>query len=222
MAAVLFAASLAGCGGGSGDGGSATAAEAGSGGAGSLNGLKQKVSRLQAERRRQAKKGIGNGSGDGGTSASPSHSDSGGGAAQFRGEGDNSIQEFGQEASAAERETAAAALHGYLDAWAAHRWKQACFYMSAGVAVTLERMAALARQGTQGDSCPQLFAGLNRAADVKAVAAAAAAVDVGSLRVKGRRGFVLYHGAEGVDYSMPMAYEAGGWKVGALEGISLR
>jgi hypothetical protein len=221
LAGVLVAVSFFGCGGSHDDNAtSPSLSTVEAGGTESLNGLKRKARALQAERRRRS--GDEQGSAAPGPNDPSAHSDSGGGAGQFRGEGDNSIQEFGHEASGGERESAAAALHAYLDAWAARRWKQACFYMSAGVAVTLERMASLARQGAQGGACPQLFASLNRGADVKAVAAAAGAVDVGSLRVKGERGFVLYHGVAGADYAMPMVREPAGWKVGAVEGIPLQ
>ena len=129
----------------------------------------------------------------------PAHQDSGGGAAQFETKGgDNSIQEFGSEASGSDFEAAAAALHGYLDARAAAAWTAACAYMSPGVA-----------------NCPETLASLS--ADVPAAALSEAAeADVAALRIEGDRGFLLFHGARGTNYFMPLVREGGTWKVAAI------
>jgi hypothetical protein len=36
------------------------------------------------------------------------------------------------------------------------------------------------------------------------------------LRMKGNKGYALYHGTNHIDYAMLMVKEAGQWKVGAL------
>lgn len=150
----------------------------------------------------------------GDTSASftpPAHHDSQTGAAAFEVKGgDNSIQEFGAEASEAEFQQAASALHGYLDARAAGAWSAACSYLLPDVSVSLAELG-----GEEGRSCPKALASLSAGispADLRE----AAEVEVAALRTEGDHGFLLVHGAAGVDYFMPMAGEGGDWKVAAI------
>jgi hypothetical protein len=140
------------------------------------------------------------------------HDDTGGGAAQFETKGaDNSIEESGAEASRPEFSQAAAALHGYLDARAAGAWAAACSYMAAGVTSSLRELGA----GEGRADCAGLLASLS--AGVPQIALHEAAVaDVGSLRVEGDRGFLLFHGAHKAALFIPMAREGGEWKVAAL------
>lgn len=148
------------------------------------------------------------------------HHDSGGGAKQFEVKGgDNSIQESGSEASGAEITQAAAALHGYLDARAAHAWRAACSHMAAGLASSLGQLAGSSSAGKQ-PSCAQLLASLS-AGLPPAVLREAAVADVGALRVEGSRAFILFHGAHGTSYFMPMSREGGGWKVAAIAPSAL-
>jgi hypothetical protein len=148
------------------------------------------------------------------------HTDSGGGAEQFETKGgDNSIQESGEEVDASELEEAAAALHAYLDARAAGAWEAACSYMASGITQSRQQLAAASKQqGALG--CPELLAALSAGVPAAARREAAQA-DVGSLRVEGDRGFILFHGARDTDYFMPMAREDGRWKVAALAASPL-
>jgi hypothetical protein len=149
----------------------------------------------------------------------PAHEDSGGGTEQFRVPGgDNSVQEFGSEASSSEFEEAAAALHAFLDARAAGDWATACDYLAADIVASFEQLADSQQQ--DGASCPQLLRGLSGPSTAKARKEAAIA-DVGSIRVEGERGFALYHGVGGVDYAISMTREDGGWKVATLAGIPI-
>ena len=158
----------------------------------------------------------GEGSGSSSTAAAPrSDTDSGpaGGARQFETKGgDNSIQEFGGEASSSDFEAAASALHGYLDSRAAEAWRDACSYMAPGVAASLSQLAG----GESGEAaCPEILASLSAGIPPAAMHQAAIA-DVGALRTEGGRGFLLFHGAEGVAYFMPMSSEGGAWRVAAI------
>lgn len=149
------------------------------------------------------------------------HHDSGGGAAQFRTRGgDNSIQESGVEAGAAERGRAAAALHAYLDLRAAHHWGAACEYMSASLIVLLEQAVAISPRSQKPKGCPAVLAAMSKAAPQRLLDELTE-VDVGSFRQNGNRGFLLYHGPEGKSYAILVAKEAGGWKVTALDGTVL-
>jgi len=145
----------------------------------------------------------------------PVHHDSGGGSKQFEAKGgDNSIQQFGSEASGDEFSQAAIALHGYLDARAAGAWAAACSYMADGVTAQLSQMSGAGKQGGHL-SCAKILAALSGGLPPAALHEVAEA-DVGSLRIEGERAFVLFHGAHGVDYFMPMVREGGEWKVAAL------
>jgi hypothetical protein len=149
------------------------------------------------------------------------HHDSGGGIAQFATkEGDNSIQETGHEGSASERAAAAAVLHAYLDARVAHRWSDACFYLSASMAATIEAFAERYGKGKAAMSCAEVLEALAAGSSPRALQAGAKA-DVGALRVEGDHGFVLYHGFGGEPYAMPMVLEGGDWKVGSVEATPL-
>jgi hypothetical protein len=150
-----------------------------------------------------------------------SHHDSGGGTAPFATKtGDNSIQESGTEGSPSETQAAAAVLHAYLDARVAHRWADACFYLSAGYAATIEAFAERYAKDKGVKSCAEVLEGLATGSSQQALVATAKA-DVGALRIEGDHGFVLYRGAGGEPFAMPMVREGGAWKVGSLEGAPL-
>jgi hypothetical protein len=143
----------------------------------------------------------------------PEHHDSGGGSAQFEAKGgDNSIQRYGGEVSAAEFTAAAAALHAYLDARAARAWAAACSYMRAGLT---SQLAAMSGGGGKKMPCAKVLAALSAGLPPQALREAAVA-DAGALRANGQTGFLLFKGAHETDYFMPMAREDGEWKVGAL------
>lgn len=155
------------------------------------------------------------------TSASfdpPVHHDSPTGPAPFEAKGgDNSIQEFGAEGSASDFDAAATALHGYLDARAAGAWRAACSYMSAAV---VKSLAQLSGDNGGGAGCPEIIASLSAAVPAAALREAAEA-EVGALRTEGDRAFLLFHGAHGIAYFMPMAAEDGTWKVAAIAASAI-
>jgi len=149
------------------------------------------------------------------------HHDSGGGSAQFATKtGDDSIQETGTEGSSSETQAAAAVLHAYLDARLAHRWSDACFYLSASMAATIETFAERYAKDKGVRSCAEVLEAFATGSSPQALQATARA-DVGALRIEGDHGFVLYHGVGGEPYAMPMVLEGGAWKVGSLEGAPL-
>jgi hypothetical protein len=224
---LLLVLALAGCGGGggggstgdaptaAGSGGSAAPPQAAAGGKAETP-AKQGDSSSKAARHPEHRAGGDSGGAPSDTSASftpPAHHDSGGGAAQFeRKGGDNSIQEFGSETAGSDLQAAATALHGYLDARAVGAWSDACSYLASGVAASL---AQLGGSGAGKAGCPELLASLSVAVSPAALREAAEA-DVAALRAEGERAFILFRGAHGTDYFMPMAEEAGEWKVAAI------
>ena len=219
LVALLLAVGLAACGGG-GDSSTTTEASAQGQAEGKPNGA--------AKNREEGKSS----SGEGHSGSSPSsgnasdfvprhHSDSGGGSTQFTVKGgDNSVQEFGEEAGSSEFDAAAAVVHDFLDARAEGNWAAACTYMSKATIESFEKLAAQAKQG-EGKSCGAILAALVSPAAKSAIKAEAEKADVGSLRVEGEQAFVIYTGVEGTVIAMPMANEGGDWKVASLAGAPL-
>jgi len=145
---------------------------------------------------------------------------SGGGSSQFRVKGgDNSIQDFGDETSESELEEAAKALHDFYVARAREEWRRACANLSKTVAEQLKLLAERAKRGGQTD-CPAALAAITPSLPAE-VERETTAVDAGSLRVEGDRGFLIYRDGEGTVYAINMADE-GSWKVGALAGVPLQ
>lgn len=159
--------------------------------------------------------------GDAGDFVPEKHDDSGGGSEQFKVKGgDNSVQEFGEEAGGEEFEAAAAALHNFLDARAEGNWAAACRYMSKAVVESFEELAAQSKQ-LDGASCGAIVEGLTNPAAKASMKEEAEQADVGSLRIEGERAFLIYTGVDGTVMAMPMANEDGEWKVGSLAGTPL-
>jgi len=160
--------------------------------------------------------------GGGGAGFTPKrHSDSGGGSGQYKVKGgDNSVQEFGKEAGASERDEAAAALHNFLDARAEGNWAAACSYMSKSIVESFEKLASQAKE-VQASDCAGIIEKLTNPAAKASMKAEAKQADVGSLRVEGDRSFIIYKGTEGTILAMPMADEDGDWKVASLAGTPL-
>jgi hypothetical protein len=161
-------------------------------------------------------------SGEGATSFKPAHHhDSGGGSAQYRVKGgDNSVQEFGSEAEGSEFETAAAALHSFLDARAQGDWAAACSYISKSVVESFEQLAARAKQGG-GAGCAAVLEELTNPAAKQAMKEEAARANAGSLRTEGERAFLIYTGADKTVIAMPITNEGGAWKVASPAGTPL-
>jgi hypothetical protein len=232
LATIFAALALGACGGG--EETDTTAATAG-GASGDPAEVQERADQIKEERRDQAadkpdpqqpepgaraKGGEDRGSSD--PSSPNSHQDSGGGAAQFSGGkgGDDSIQEFGQEAGGSELTQAAAVLHAYLDARADRRWDDACAQLSAEAVAGIEQFAAAFAENEGIEGCPDVLGALSGKAGDRALREAAQA-DVGSLRARGGRGFLLYHGARGVDYAIAVAEEGGEWKLASPEATPL-
>lgn len=129
----------------------------------------------------------------------------------------NTIVKFGKEADSDERETASKVLEESLKARAAHDWATQCATLSAPLVKEFEERGVYFNVGK---SCPNALK--NEASRVrKATLANSMTGPIDALRVKGDRGFALYHGAKGKNYAMRMALEDGDWKVAEVETIEL-
>ncbi len=219
---LLLAVGLGACGGG--DSSSATTQAESQDRTGDSNGGASSNGKTQSDGR-EASGGENQGSGDsngGSKNFTPKpHSDSGGGSQQFRVKGgDNSVQEFGEEAETSELDAAATTLHNFLDARAEGNWAAACDYMSKGIIASFEKLASQAQQ-VKGASCAGILEALTNPAAKGAMKAEAERADVGSLRIEDEQAFVIYTGTDGTILAMPMANEGGDWKVASLAGTPL-
>lgn len=223
LAVFLLAVGFAACGGG-GDSAGSTSASSGSQGESSGGSTSTQSEAKSGSEGQAGKEDRSRGSETNGEAAEfkpKHHSDTGGGSAQFKVKGgDNSVQEFGEEAEPQEFNAAATALHDFLDARAEGNWAAACDYMSKTVIESFEKLAAQAEQ-IEDKSCAGILEKLTNPAAKAAMKAEAAKANVGSLRVEGDRSFVIYTGIKGTVLAMPMANEEGKWKVASLAGTPL-
>jgi hypothetical protein len=228
VAVLLLAAGLAACGGGSDSSSTASETEAAAkeqaeGGAG---GGSSQAEAKNGGKTDAAKEGKSGGSQGGGGQSDSSdfvpkhHTDSGGGSAQFvKKGGDNSVQEFGDEADSSEFDAAATVLHNFYDARAAGAWDAACGYMTRSAIEGFEKITAQIKQ-LAGASCGEILAALVNPGAKQEMQAEAEQADARSLRFEGEQGFLLYT-FEGTVYSMPMNAEDGTWKVARVSGSPL-
>jgi hypothetical protein len=128
--------------------------------------------------------------------------------------GDNSIQEFGEEADSSELEAAEEALAGYLDARATENWAKSCSYLSEEALAPLKQLTEASPQLKDAD-CAEILEKL-LASTPQSEAASPLTDGLAALRVEGDRGFALFHGAKGADYFVLMSKQGDDWAVGAL------
>jgi hypothetical protein len=125
--------------------------------------------------------------------------------------GDDSVQTFGKEAGPTQSAEAAQTVKGFFQGRADGRWADACYYLSS-------EMIGMLTQGAGEDAgCISLLRSFSRNIPRRALKRATR-VRVGSVRIDGDRGFVVYKGAGGKWYAVLLSKENGEWKLGALAG----
>jgi hypothetical protein len=122
-------------------------------------------------------------------------------------------REFGSEASGSEAEEAEAALLGYLEAQAGGEWSKACSYLTKELR-SLEAKIARSGQGG-GEGCPGFVAATTERLS-PSERSSLAEVDIQSVRIEGRRGYVVYTDSAGTEIAKPVQVEAGEWKLSSL------
>lgn len=127
---------------------------------------------------------------------------------------------FGHEATLGEREQASRVVKEWMRARSKAAWRKDCSYMSR---IHRKFLVKDAHSVTNGKvkNCPQALAYFGPEASGNLVNTMTGSID--SLRVEGKRGYALYHGRGGIDWSVTMDREKGTWKVAesaptALEG----
>jgi len=145
---------------------------------------------------------------------------SGGGSSQFHSKGgDNSIQDFGEEADEAALEEAATAVHDFYVARAEEDWSRACSYLSSDLIEQLDQLAKRSEK-LGGAGCPAVLEALTAPLPEPA-RRESTVVDAASLRDDEGRAFLIYRGAGETTYAVLMAEEDGAWKVAGLAGTQL-
>ena len=132
--------------------------------------------------------------------------------------GDNSVQTYGAESSDGEREQAAIAVQGFLDARAAGEWGKACSYLTAPTLTSIEQLAKRSQsQGSEVSGCAGVMQALNERIPEEIRRQSARIERVLSFRIEGDQGFLLFIGPPTATlFSVPMNLEGGIWKVGSL------
>ncbi|MDX6635943.1 MAG: hypothetical protein QOF06_2146 [Solirubrobacterales bacterium] len=130
--------------------------------------------------------------------------------------GDNVVQLFGREAAPAEREEASRVIHVWMRARVAEDWKEACKYLAAVYAKGLIEDAKLVSKG-KATNCPQTLSFFGDEASGSSGNTLTGPID--SMRLRGNRAFVQWHGPNQIDWILPMRYEDGGWKVSSASPV---
>jgi hypothetical protein len=110
-------------------------------------------------------------------------------------------------------------VHGFYISRAAEEWSKACSYLAKSNAEQLQQLVSQASK-SKGADCAAALKAFTQPLPV-AVEREITTVDAGSLRHEGEQGFLIYHGAGHVTYSMPLRNEGGTWKVAGLSGTTL-
>jgi len=125
--------------------------------------------------------------------------------------GDNVVQEFGREATKAEREQASRTIAAWMRARAVQDWDRDCSYFSDGYIHSLVATDAVHVSRGKVKNCPQALAYFGHRASGSYKNNLTGPID--SLRVKDGQGFAQYHGNDGHDWIIPMQREDGKWLV---------
>lgn len=121
------------------------------------------------------------------------------------------IPKFGKEADTAEREAASEVLEKNLQARETADWEAQCATLTAGAVKKVEE--EFSPFATKANCVRSLTAVATPLSSSEAARVNTMTGPIDAFRVKGGRGFALYHGTEGKDYAMPMEKEDGEWKV---------
>lgn len=145
-------------------------------------------------------------------------SDSEQGAAQYEDRTDSPLLKFGEEGAEAELEEVGETVRGFFVARAGEDFDGACAPLAKQVLDRLERLAVNST-GLKDTSCAAFLDAFleltpQERADSKIV-------EAGSLRLKGKQGYLIYSGEDDNVYAMPLKKEGGEWKLASLSSEEL-
>jgi len=127
--------------------------------------------------------------------------------------GEASIEEFGSEASGAERKAIEGSFHSYLSALAGKDYPTACSHLSADVKRSLEQLVA--KDPSVGSSCAAILPVL-LSPQAPTTAEEQARGKIVKVRSDGSRGFVVFHAPGAKLYQQTMDEEGGQWKLATV------
>jgi hypothetical protein len=150
---------------------------------------------------------------------------SGGGSEQFiQKNGDNSIQEYGDEGGESELQEVAETVYDFFVARGHGEWEKACGYLTKSSVESLEQLIAQSPE-LKGGGCAVALKSFTQPlppSRSRQINKMVSTIDAASFRHEGEQGFLIYYGAPGKTvYAMPMNNEDGEWKVGSLAGDQL-
>jgi hypothetical protein len=153
------------------------------------------------------------------SSSATTASDSSGGAEpskQFlKPKGNNKIAEFGSEASVEERETASKVVEESLKAREDADFATQCETLS------LKGIKEIPGTKTRAECPKALKSFAEPLSETKKARKDTLSGPIDAMRVKGEKGYALYHGTDKKNYAVPLEEEDGAWKVASVitEGI---
>jgi hypothetical protein len=140
-------------------------------------------------------------------------SGSGEGSDQFRAQTKSPLLDFGEEGGKEELEEGTEAVEDFLTARTDEDWATACAQLARPMLAKIEHLAT-STTDLKDTSCPSFLGTFTRLSARERTDSKV--VDAGSMRVQGRRAFLIYYGAGEVVYSMPLNLEGDTWKVASL------
>ena len=145
--------------------------------------------------------------------AAPAAASPGAAVGGFRApKGDNSIPDFGHEASVSQRQLAISSLTAFMRARASSDWPAMCEHLARPLHKILEGFARGSKRVLRGCG-QQIAATLTGPASERADTLTHG---VAALRINGETAFALFYGPSANKYVMPMRNENGSWKMTQL------
>lgn len=127
--------------------------------------------------------------------------------------GDNSIQEFGEEAGASERAAATKTITTFYKASGNQEWAVICGLISSKNKAQLQLFSEKVPK-LKGKGCTEVLALVTPKNQPRPAETIKGGVI--SLRVEDDISFALYHGVDGKNYAFPLKEEEGEWKLTGL------
>ena len=135
------------------------------------------------------------------------------GSDQFRDKTDSGLLDFGEESGTAELEEAAKTVRSFLLSREKEDWAATCAQISQALLSKIEHLAVSSTE-LKGKSCPSFLEAFLRISAQEHQESTS--IDAGSLRQQGAQAFLIYSGAGGNVYAMPLRKEGSAWKVDSL------
>jgi hypothetical protein len=131
--------------------------------------------------------------------------------------GDNAVQTFGREGTAAERKQVTKTIQAWLRARAAKNWAKDCSYLATSSIKYAESSASYMAQHKVSGCAAAL--GVMAVKGQKVSLAYNMAGGVVSLRLGEGHGYAQYHGNDGRDWVIPVTRESGVWKITTFDPL---